>query len=378
MYYPFAKSHARGASSMLLAASLLFAVPCVSGAAAAKPHKAPAHKPTNAIKGQGQLAGGDGVFGTVYSMQDGFNEEILGGKYSVDSVAGYGGYIHPDADGKLLVLQVAMKNAKPTDNWSGGWQMSAFDQNGQKYDLSVTKLTSDGGKGFSHNLKPGQGLGQPALHDPLLAFFKVPNNARIVKIFINQPRLNKKEDVLRFYIAGATAAEAGKAGDPKNVIAPLPDYARDKSDPSGATALADNIGGKPGSGRVCSAGPYNMTLDSFGDAPAGTKFNGQAPDDGKKFVVAAVTLHNISADEAGMFDFDGQTVQLTDSDDDTYSMLGISKKDSDDEVPEDHKIQPDAQYSLRIFWSVPSDAKLKKLTIQPPYGNRPWDFDLTP
>ena len=54
--------------------------------------------------------------------------------------------------------------------------------------------------------------------DPVQIAWKVPQKARIVKIMVNQPRLNRSEEVFRYYVAGATKEEAGDVGDPKNTV----------------------------------------------------------------------------------------------------------------------------------------------------------------
>src|SRR3569833_3811994 len=63
------------------------AVLCEAGAQAV-PVK---HKPAtgHAVKGQGQLAGGTGQFGTIYSLNNGFNYEILSAAYSLEPIPAY-------------------------------------------------------------------------------------------------------------------------------------------------------------------------------------------------------------------------------------------------------------------------------------------------
>lgn len=331
----------------------------------------------NTTRGQGQMAGGDGEFGTVYSMKDGFNEEILSAKYSIDPIVCYNGdgFLAPGDGEKLLVLEVAMKNATPTDNFNGGWNMTAVDSDGTEYGVTVTRLASDGPKAFGPTLKPGQGLGQPELHNPMEILFKIPSKARIVKLIMNQGRLNHEEDVFRYYVAGATAAEAGKAGDPKNIIAALPQFVRDPGDPSGATAIDPGKGGQPGGGVSCPSSRYFVTLDSFGDAPQGAQFDGSGPDDGKKFVFATMTMHNASSDDGPVYDFDGGKLQLTDSNGDTYDMMGVEQAGADEKVADDHKVPAGQQYTVRVLFSAPANVTIKSLTFAGS-GGRAWLFDL--
>src|SRR5436309_5337400 len=90
----------------------------LAGAAAA----APAPKPTPArpapvpVKGQGQLAGGNGQFGTVMSLDNGFNFEILSARYTLEPFVG-SAPLTAGTDQKLLILEIAIKNARKDDNW---------------------------------------------------------------------------------------------------------------------------------------------------------------------------------------------------------------------------------------------------------------------
>src|SRR5689334_17266474 len=93
-------------AAALSLALLPIAIPCP---AAAKPKPKP-HAPYT--KGQSQLAGGNGRFGVVYSLKDGWNEELLSATYSVDPFVGYG-YVLPGPGQKLFIVDFAIKNAQP-------------------------------------------------------------------------------------------------------------------------------------------------------------------------------------------------------------------------------------------------------------------------
>src|SRR5207253_752830 len=109
----------------------------------------------------------------------------------------------------------------------------------------------------SFTLRPGQGLGQPELKDPLRVAFSIPMKARITKIMVNKARLGKNEEVLRYYVAGATKEEAGEPGDPKNVIAALPEGVKDPADKSGAVPLEE---GKGSMGAYLTSGSFGLKL----------------------------------------------------------------------------------------------------------------------
>src|SRR5437763_254947 len=98
----------------------VFGISCAvlcCGAAAQGQHKKPA-APANVVKGQKQMAGGPGVFGTVYPLNDGFNFEVIKARYSVEPYNAYETEI-AKSDEKFLILTVAIKNASPEDKFFG-------------------------------------------------------------------------------------------------------------------------------------------------------------------------------------------------------------------------------------------------------------------
>ncbi len=60
--------------------------------------------------------------------------------------------------------------------------MTLVDEKGQLYPGGVLALQSSGVSAPNTSLKPGQGLGQAELKDPLLWGFKIPAKVRIVNI----------------------------------------------------------------------------------------------------------------------------------------------------------------------------------------------------
>src|SRR5258708_26967011 len=103
-------------------------------------------------------------------------------------------------------------------------------------------------------------------------------------------------------MAVTTKDADGGDGDPKNVIDPLPANVRDSSDPTGATAVDPGVGGKPGAGILCASGLFVFTLDAIADAPDGMLYSGNGPEDGKKYVVATITVRNASPAPQPHFD----------------------------------------------------------------------------
>ena len=342
----------------------------------AAPPKAKRHAPVpNQSKGQKQIAGGDAAFGTVYSLKDGFNFEVLSARYTVEPLIAHVSCT-AEENQKLVVLDVAVKNAGPSDNsFSADAYFTLVDAQGELYTTRNTDmiLASKIENEERYTLRPGQGLGQPARHDPLRLGVVVPAKARIVKIMVNQGRLNSGEKVLRYFVAGATEAEAGKAGDPRNVIAPLPDNVRDPSDPTGATALGS---GKGAAGVFLPSGHFALRLDSL-SYDTGALPNREAPEDGKKYAVATITVKSLIAATQTMNDFtagDPAPCSITDSDGETDKDVAFLKAKSR-EKPE-HDFKQGEEYTFRVVFPPAKDATAKTLLLRAE-ASRTWTFPIT-
>ena len=328
--------------------------------------------PGNQVKGQGQMAGADGSFGTLYTLDNGFNFEILSARYTVEPFNGY------EMDGvrtddKMLVLDIALKNANETDMYFDTEGLfTLVDEKNQNYSRYALALESLGSTSANMSLKPGQGLGQPGLKDPLRVAFVVPGKARLTKIIVNHGRKGRTESVIRYYIAGTTKAEAGADGDPKNVIAPLPDGVRDPADASGAVALAQ---GKGVMNTPLPSGAFALTLTSFA-VTSDPILSGAAPDDGKQYAVASVTAKSLLAGYS-TFDVEGGNsplYELTDADGERYAPVGFRKAVADEEPEHDFKRGDD--YKFRVVFAVPKAAVLKKLVLGT-RDARVWAFNVT-
>src|SRR5438309_12007125 len=94
---------------------IIYAAITLTGSAIGQTQKKPTKPPQkNETKGQGQLAGGNGQFGVIYTLQDKLNFEILSAKYTLEPFNSYDLTV-VDVDQKLLVLDIAVKNATPND-----------------------------------------------------------------------------------------------------------------------------------------------------------------------------------------------------------------------------------------------------------------------
>ena len=362
-------------TALPLAAAVLFSLSIPSLAQTRK------QAPPQQTKGQGQMAGGSGQFGVVYTVKGGFNLEILSAKYTVEPFESYYS-AGAKTDGKLLVIDFAIKNVTPKDNYFGTDHfITAVDTAGQLYTTSNVSLASHGIRNFDTNLRPGQGMGQPALHDPLRVAIQLPEKARIVKFMMRDGRVFPKEDTFRYYIAGSTKEEAGEAGNPKNVIAPLPDNIRDPADPSGSTPLAE---GKGVMGQVVPSGIFGLRLDGFSYSADNPK--GRETPKRRRYAIATVTAKVLAYSAHGGKPTDSdiepnELLILTDTDGEKYqprisgSAGGPYLKAKRPE-PTDFKFDPGDEYTYRIVWEIPTDAVAKKIDLAARNG-RKWAYDVS-
>lgn len=333
--------------------------------------------PANVVKGQTQTAGGDGVFGTVYTLNDGINFAILKARYSIEPYNSYDTQI-AHSDEKFLILTVAIKNANPEDAFFGGETFDVVDDKEQKYAGSNYRLASKGTDSFAPNLKPGQGIGQRPDEDELTVAIKVPAKARISKIILNRGRKAlPKEEVIRYFIASvAEKARDGQDGNPRNIISPLSEALRDPADKQGATALEQGIAKL---GVPVPTGYFTMSCDAVTTSTT-EKVEGNAPADGKQFCIATMTVKNLYGHEITLFEAGADALPvLKDTDGEKYKIVpdsGLRKAKRDEQADSNFKMATGESYSFRYFFEIPKDAKPKTLVFGQ-NGAQAYVLDLT-
>jgi hypothetical protein len=361
-----------------LVALLSVALPAVC--LAQKQKKAPAKPPVknqDISRAQGQLQGGDGVFGSIYTLNSGWNFAILKARYTTDPFMSYEG-VFPEPDSKLLVLSLSVKNSDTSDKFFGGPTFQAFDEDGHPYNSSDYRLASLGRKQNSFSLKPGQGFGQMPDKDEFAIAFNVPGKARITKIILQDGRkFVKDEKVVRYFIADvATKERDGQSGNPKNAVAPLPDYVRDPADKLGATPLPVATA-KLGAAML--SGYYAVSIDSV-TLSSTEKCKDNLPVDGKQYAIVTMTVKNNWSKEITLFDLGSEgTTVLRDTDGEKYGVIeGTDKRKAkrDETVSGELVLQPGDTYTYRHFYEVPKDVKLKSVSFGQA-SSRKYMIDLT-
>lgn len=320
------------------------------------------------IKGQAQLPGINGDFGQTYSLQNGFNLTVLSAAYSVEPFDGYN-VSQPKSEEKQILVDFAIKNARSEDNFlDSSGLFVAVDEKGELYSSSEYGLQSRPGEAPDFTLRPGQGLGQVALKDPLRVRIVVPGNARINKIMVNQGRLNTQEKVIRFLMVEPPKVVNEKS--PKNFIAPLPENVRDSADKWGAIALAE---GKAKMGEAYPSGTFRLRVESL---TPGARMGENEPGEGKHFVMATMTVTHVLKAPGNSFDLGGGDTplyQLTDTDGERYPSIGLFKPKADEAIS--REFQKGDTYTVRVFFEVPKESKLRSLRIGAG-DSRMWTIEL--
>jgi hypothetical protein len=323
----------------------------------------------NEVRGTQQMTGAVGRFGEIYTLKSGFNFQIVSAHYSL---APYNAYsqVYVGSDQKLLILQIAIKNSGKQDAYydTTSHTFTAVDQNNQNHMGDNYLLTSMGNKQPNFTIKPAQGIGQKPT-DPLTVAIVVPTDVRIGKIILNQGRLNTSEDVMRFFVAGT------EGGDPKNIVAPLPETIRDPADSTGVIVKAE-IPGKAGT--YYPSGYFSVRLDSF-SYPGDVNVNNAPAEEGKRFASAQVTVRNDSGVEQSFFQFgDTSSNNLVTSEGDRITFLSDAgmRKPSRDAAQESRNLKPGEEVTFRCYFAIPKEVTAKTFTVGQP-GCHQYTFDVS-
>ena len=321
-------------------------------------------------RGTKQVAGGDGIFGVVYTLNSGFNFTILSARYTIEPHNDYNGSMAQN-DEKLVWITFAVKNSdKDKDHAWGNLDVMLVDDKEQTYTpgSGTVMLTSRGNAEFSATLKPGQGIGQEPAKDELSCAIAIPAKAKIKRIILNEGRKNLPgEKVVRYNIAGF------QDGSPKNVIAALPKYAADPADATGAT-VAIPATALPGT--YYPAGDFALRFDglTFSEDAVLDK---NKPEDGKRYAIATFTAKNEYSKPVSTFELGGQNdeIFLRDADGEKYKSAveanyALRKAKRDEALATDLQIAVGEEITYRFFFLIPKDAKPASITFgQGKYGH---------
>jgi len=297
-------------------------------------------KPSIGVKGTTQMAGGEGVFGTTYTVIDGggygpVNFTLKSAEYSVERInLGPGISRTPKVGEKLLVIHYRLKNPKKTDLYFSSRNLfQIVDSNGNTIeDLGYSRRESEQDV-VKFTMKPGQGI------DDLVTCAIVPAQGSMDKLILQLGRAGTSDKVIRYPLG------ANKVG---SIPAPYADASG-----TGALPVVPAQIGTP-----YAAGFFDIAVDSvaFAPGPIGDRKAG----DGNRFLVATVSVTNKTWHQI-YFKDTLTPVLLTDDDEKTttYKMF----KGKRDEAWEGRQIDPAETVTLRYGFVVPNAVNGKTLTI---------------
>lgn len=342
-------------------AAIFWAVVLASGAAAQKPKPKPPVKPVptqNQTKVQGQQKGLPGVFGETYTLKSEWNLTLVSAAYSLAPQDGTH-ELHANAEQKFIVFRYRIKNASKMEREPlSHLDVTLVDAKGNNYEDAIFAVRASTRVGLSGTLKPGQGL------DDLIAARQIPNDAKIVKVIVNEGRATVAgEQVIRYFMAGATDTEAGGKPDPRNAIAPIPAPFADPKDPSGATALVEF------KGAMKSPVPLGHADASVESIQFARKFGEMEAEDGKRFLIATVKLKNLARSPLNLDPGNGTGpvgigayLKIVDGDGETQVVETIWHKPNREEPLGMRMLAPGEEGLFRCHAIVPA-GPLKTLTL---------------
>lgn len=195
----------------------------------AKP-KTPPKKSTVGTLGTAQAKGGEGRFGTTYTIANSggymYNITIASAEYTVARHnLNKGVYVVPKEGEKLLLLHLLIQNPKPDDLYVGASSItfSTVAADNKTRDECSTLRRVSAKEELADTLKPGQ-----KFPEEVLVACTVPATGPVPKLILNMGRKGTNEEVVRYFLGRAP-----------NIIKPLPAPYADPADPSGATAFAE-------------------------------------------------------------------------------------------------------------------------------------------
>ncbi len=305
------------------------------------------------LQGTAQLAGGEGAIGKTYALgkaDNALNFTLTSLEYSLSPVT-MGTYVYaPKANEKLLVLHYTVQNPQKRDVtvYYGSFKITAVDAKDVNHVFDNYVAREGTTEIYNTALKPAQKVS-------LYAAFAVPAAGQIPKLIL-EPK--DGAPVVRFDLRGKV----------KPLVAPFIDPA----DGSGASALPE----VPAQAGTFYPG-LNLGIKLEGAAFSTDKMDGKAPADGKRYLIAALTIKNLTGATANpvSFSYGNFKIELRDAEGEKQVFNGYLIKASRDEHA-DGSLKPGEEYRFRVYFTLPNDLAAKTLAISEG-ESRVYAFDVS-
>ena len=326
---------------------LVFAV--AAGAAAKPAVKSAAKLAAKPAAPAVQRAGGNGVFGKVYSScQTGtLYFRLKSAEFTVDQVSVGETHYSPEADQKLLLLHFTIQNPQKVEQlvrWDS-LNFTAVDAGNSNHEGGADwgdETASATGSRPSHNkvdmnLKPAQTI-------DVYTVVKVPAKGIIPKLMVLPGEDNGP--ILRYDLT-----------KPENKVTPLKPPVADPSDPSGYTALETVPAAL---NAVCSGDCFDVTVQKF-DYTTGKLDKEDPPEEGTRYLVATLLVKNDTPEKNQLrWDMLGPGLTSTDGGERNYEGMLLATADRSF----DRNLNPGEEVTVRIYFTVPKDVTPKTLTLK--------------
>ena len=326
----------------LLTPLILSLVLCAGITASAAVNKKPL--PKKPTVGTVQLAGDNGVFGTVYSIckQTPIFFRLKSAEFTTNQVVINDQIFVPKANEKLLVLQFTIQNPQKTEMFVryDSLRFTAVDKTNTNCEGSKDWGDSDDPKhgSVAVTLKPAQTVN---VFTPII----VPADGIVPKLMV-LPATEGDGPVLRYDLKD----------NPKNKVTPLSAPTADPADTSGYTAL-ETVPGAIGTPYPYQS--FDITIEKFDFTTSAMGDN--TPEDGERFLLVTMLMKNESPTEQYVR-WDAVSPVLTSSDGEelTYTDMFLPTGNR----PFSQSVKGLAEARVRMLFKVPKDVTPKTLALK--------------
>jgi len=313
----------------------------------AAPQKAPPANPP--IKGANQMAGGEGKLGVTYTVgkESPLNFTLNSAEYTVERVNIEDSTHDAKAEEKLLVLNCTIHNPNKYEtgfDWAT-FRFTVVDAENVNHDYVQQVGDSGSRKSLNIQLKPAQKI-------DVYTVIKVPAKGVIPKLIVQH---HSGGDVLRYDLRGQVKALAAPFADP--------------TDKNGATARTE-VTAEAGTFYPMLGFDVKLVKTEYSAGPLGE----WEAEEGQRFFIATLTIKNAASSEAH-YDFGNFAPTLVASDDEKVEWNSVLLKTARNEAASGD-LKPGAEYTARIFFSLPKDVTAKTLTFSEP-ESRVYIFDVS-
>ena len=324
----------------LILSLVLTAGIAANAAVSKKPAKPVPKKPPAATV---QLAGDNGVFGTVYSIgkQSPIYFRLKSADFTTDQIVTGDRLYVPKANEKLLILHFTIQNPQKTElfvRWDS-LRFTAVDKTNNNCEGNNDWGDEDDAKHriVSMSLKPAQTVN---VFTPIV----VPADGIVPKLMV-LPASEGDGPVLRYDLK-----------IPKNKVTPLTAPVADPADTTGSTAL-ETVTGVVGTSYPYES--FDITVEKFEYSTE--TINDVELDEGAKFMLITLLMKN-AAMTSTFFRWDTVTPVAASTDGEEYKYNDMLFATANRSIAQE--IKPNAEIRVRLWFTVPSGSTPKSLSLK--------------